>query len=156
MFEGLKELFEGVLAAPHAADPAVELQRLQLATAVLLVEVMHADGQVGPQQRQAVVRALQRQFSLNDTDTAQLVEHAEKASHDATDFFAFTTALNDQLDVGQKLQVVEAMWQVAYADGTLEAHEQHVLWRVADLLHVPHGAYINAKMRAKAAAGRAA
>jgi uncharacterized tellurite resistance protein B-like protein len=35
----------------------------------------------------------------------------------------------------------------------LAAHENHVLWRVSDLLHVPHGAYINAKMRAKAAAG---
>lgn len=156
MFAGLKELFEGVLSPSPEASAASELQRLQLATAVLLVEVMHADGHVGPEQRQAVVRGLQRQFSLNDDDTARLVDRAEKASHDATDFFAFTTALNDQLDVGQKLQVVEAMWQVAYADGTLEAHEQHVLWRVADLLHVPHGAYINAKMRAKAAAGRVA
>jgi hypothetical protein len=43
------------------------------------------------------------------------------------------------------------MWQVAYADGHLAAHENHVLWRMADLLHVPHGAYINAKIRAKAA-----
>ncbi len=57
--------------------------------------------------------------------------------------------------MGQKLQIVEAMWQVAYADGHLQANEQHTLWRVADLLHVPHGAYINAKMRAKAAMGAA-
>jgi uncharacterized tellurite resistance protein B-like protein len=41
----------------------------------------------------------------------------------------------------------------ACADGHLGAHENHVMWRVADLLHVPHGAYIGAKMRAKAAAG---
>jgi uncharacterized tellurite resistance protein B-like protein len=47
------------------------------------------------------------------------------------------------------------MWQVAYADGHLAAHENHVLWRVADLLHVPHGAYIHAKLRARAAAGQA-
>ena len=152
MFRGLKDLFEGVLAAPTETHPASVLQRLQLATAVLLVEVMHADGHVRPPQQRAVVRALQRQFRLSEGDTALLVQKAEQAQHDATDFFAFTTALNDQLDVGEKLQVVEAMWQVAYADGTLEAHEQHVLWRVADLLHVPHGAYINAKMRAKAAA----
>jgi uncharacterized tellurite resistance protein B-like protein len=49
------------------------------------------------------------------------------------------------------VRIVEHMWRVAYADGHLNAHEQHVLWRVADLLHVPHGAYINAKMRAAAA-----
>ena len=52
-----------------------------------------------------------------------------------------------------KLRMIEYMWQVAYADSRLTAHERHVLWRVADLLHVPHGAYIHAKMRAQKAAG---
>lgn len=51
------------------------------------------------------------------------------------------------------MQLLEDLWAVAYADGALVAHEQHVMWRIADLLHVPHGAYINAKLRAKAAAG---
>jgi uncharacterized tellurite resistance protein B-like protein len=45
------------------------------------------------------------------------------------------------------------MWRVAYADGTLSAHENHVMWKVSDLLHIPHGAYVSAKMRARDAAG---
>jgi uncharacterized tellurite resistance protein B-like protein len=49
--------------------------------------------------------------------------------------------------------MVEYMWRVAYADGQLSEHERHVMWRISDLLHVPHGAYINAKIRAKDAAG---
>jgi len=49
--------------------------------------------------------------------------------------------------------VIELMWQVAYADAALGAHEQHVLRRIAELLHVPHGDYIAAKMRARDAAG---
>jgi uncharacterized tellurite resistance protein B-like protein len=44
---------------------------------------------------------------------------------------------------------------VAYADGTLSAHERHVMWRIADLLHVPQGAYQHARMRAQEAAGSA-
>jgi uncharacterized tellurite resistance protein B-like protein len=51
--------------------------------------------------------------------------------------------------------MVEYMWRVAYADGHLGERERHTLWRISDLLHVPHGAYINAKMRAKQAAGAA-
>ena len=78
---------------------------------------------------------------------------AHTTQRQATDLHAFTSALNERLDHTQKVQVLEAMWQVAYADGHLAAHENHVLWRVADLLHVPHGAYINAKLRAKAASG---
>ncbi len=124
---------------------------MQLATAVLLVEVMRADADMHDSERGAVLAALQRKFSLADDEAARLLELAHSTQRQATDFHAFTSALNERLDHAQKVQVIEAMWQVAYADGHLAAHENHVLWRVADLLHVPHGAYINAKMRAKAA-----
>jgi uncharacterized tellurite resistance protein B-like protein len=43
---------------------------------------------------------------------------------------------------------------MAYADAELAAHENHVLRRVAELLHVTHGDYIAAKMRAREAAER--
>jgi uncharacterized tellurite resistance protein B-like protein len=41
------------------------------------------------------------------------------------------------------------MWRVAYADERLDAHELHLMHRIADLLHVPHPDSIAAKMRAK-------
>jgi uncharacterized tellurite resistance protein B-like protein len=47
---------------------------------------------------------------------------------------------------------VEFMWQVAYADGALDANEHHIISKVAGLLHVTNGEYIGAKMRAKDAA----
>jgi uncharacterized tellurite resistance protein B-like protein len=50
-----------------------------------------------------------------------------------------------------KVRMVEYMWRVAYAYGQLSERERHTLWRMSDLLHVPHGAYINTKMRAKQA-----
>jgi uncharacterized tellurite resistance protein B-like protein len=49
----------------------------------------------------------------------------------------------------QKLKMIEHMWRVAYADGHLSAHERHVMWRIADLLHVPQGAYHHARQRAQ-------
>ena len=55
----------------------------------------------------------------------------------------------------QKLRMIEHMWRVAYADGHLSAHERHVMWRIADLLHVPQGAYVHARMRAEQQAGAA-
>jgi len=154
MLRTLKELFETLLAPPLAAAGAVSPgHRLHLATAVLLVEVMRADAECSAAERQAVLGVLQQRFALADDEVARLLELAEHSARQATDFHAFTSALNDRLDHEQKVQVVEAMWAVAYADGHLTAHENHVLWRIADLLHLPHGAYINAKLRAKAAAG---
>jgi len=149
MLSSLKELFESLLAPADApAAPSPE-RRLQLATAVLLVEVMRADARMGADERRAVLAALDRQFALAPDESARLLELAEEQVREAVDFFAFTSALNEQLDFAQKVQVVEAMWQVAYADGQLAANENHVLWRVADLLHVPQGAYVHARLRAQ-------
>ena len=47
------------------------------------------------------------------------------------------------------------MWRVAYADGHLSEHERHVMRQIADLLHVPQGAYVHARMRAQQEAGAA-
>ena len=157
MIATLRQLFDTLLAGPAsagrgagAADPE---HWLQLSTAVLLVEVMRADATLGTAERMSVLAALNRKFALTSDESDRLLELAESTARHATDLHAFTSALNERLSFEEKVRVVEAMWAVAYADGELAAHEQHVLWRLADLLHVPHGAYINAKIRAKAAAG---
>lgn len=152
MLKSLKDFFDGLLPTPGAMAAAdTSEHQLQLATAVLLVEVMRADTTLADSEREAVIAALQREFTLTSDELRQLMALAHERSRSATDFHAFTSELNEHFSDAQKLRVIEAMWQVAYADGHLEAHEQHVLWRVADLLHVPHGAYIGAKMRAKQA-----
>jgi uncharacterized tellurite resistance protein B-like protein len=66
---------------------------------------------------------------------------------------AFTSRINERFDMPQKLRMVEHLWRVALADGHLSEHERHVLWRIADLLHVPQGAYVHARMRVQAERG---
>ncbi len=153
MLRTLKDLF-GALTPPSPAERAADAEHtLHLATAVMLMEVMRADAQIGPAERRAVIDALRGSFALTDDEISRLIELAEQAAKDATDWFEFTSHINAHFDVAQKVRMVEYLWRVAYADGRLTAHERHVMWRISDLLHVPHGAYINAKMRAKQAAG---
>lgn len=151
MLKTLKDLFDSLLA-PASGTPQAAEHTLQLATAVLLVEVMRADASFHAAERDAVLAALRRVFALSDDEAARLAELATTTAQQATDLFGFTSQLNQRLDMAQKLHMVELMWQVAYADGHLADHERHVLWRVADLLHVPQGAYVNARLRAQAAA----
>lgn len=147
MLRTLKDLFDSVTSPQPTAQR--DEHSLQLATAVLLVEVMRADPAVGPQERSAVVAALSRKFPLEQDELDRLVELAEEKVRTASDFHQFTSVINDGFSQEQKVRMVEYMWQVAYADGHLDAHENHVISRVAGLLHVTHGEYIAAKMHAK-------
>ncbi len=153
MLQTLKDLFDAVMP-PKAGEPPERAEHaLRLAAAVLLVEVMRSDADLSPGERDAVLSALQARFALSDDESARLLELAHQAAHGATDYFQFTSKVNDAFDMAQKIGLVEQMWRVAYADGILTAHENHVMRRLSDLLHVPHGAYVSAKMRAQQAAG---
>ena len=126
---------------------------LQLATAVLLVEVMRSDANTSEAERTATLSALRQKFALTNAEMHPLLAQAEQAAHASNDYFRYTSAMNTHFTQAQKIQVVEHMWQVAFADGHLDANENHVISKVAGLLHVTHGEYIAAKLHAKQAAG---
>ena len=153
MLNTLRDLFESLRTPPAEADPKAVEHALQLATAVMLVEVMRADASLETVERELVRKALSEKFALAADEASRLAELAEATAKGATDLYTFTSRINDSFDMAQKLRMIELMWQVAYADGRLSEHERHVMWRIADLLHVPQGAYVHARLRAQQQAG---
>ena len=151
MFQSLKDFFDAVVSPSANNDPRAAEHALQLATAVMLVEVMRADASFQPGEREAVLTALRECCALSPDEASGLTELAVATARDATDLFAFTSRINAHFDMPQKLRMVEHLWRVAYADGHLSDHERHVLWRIADLLHVPQGAYVHARLRVQQA-----
>ena len=147
MLKSFKELFDNLLPAAAGSDPQATEHALQLATAVMLVEVMRADASFHAGERAAVLAALRDKFALSADEAQRLAELAETTARDATDLFSFTSRINERFEMPQKLSMLEHMWRVALADGHLGDHERHVLWRIADLLHVPQGAYVHARLR---------
>ena len=149
MLRALRDLFDAVTGpAPQERGE----HSLELATAVLLVEVMRADPALGEAERVSVAQALRGRFAMQPDEVDRLVELAHETSRSANDFYAFTSVINERFRHEEKVHVVELMWRVAYADGHLDAHERHLISKVADLLHVTHGEYIAAKLHAKGSA----
>ena len=133
---------DGTTAAQAGGNP-------QLATAVLLFDVMRSDDTMSGAERALTLSALRKRFALSEDALAQLMVQAEQTAKGANDYFSFTSLMNDSFTQEQKIQVVEFMWQVAYADGSIDENENHLISKIAGLLHVKHGDYIAAKMRAK-------
>ena len=150
MLNLLKDFFEQHLAP---TGPAPKHDPIPVATAALLVEVMRMDGTIDQVERDAVLKAVRDKFALDPADAEAVVRLAEAEAASATDFHQFTSLINRHFGADDRARVVECMWQVAYADGTLDAHEKHLIRKIAALLHVPDSAYIAAKMRAKEASG---
>jgi uncharacterized tellurite resistance protein B-like protein len=150
MLRTLNELLARL--APQPAAVVDDAHALQLATAVLLVEVSRADTEFGDAERHAIRDALADKFDLEPDERESLLELATRESIAAHDLYQFTAVINARFDDAHKLRMIRALWRIAYADGRLSAHEEHLMRRVADLLHVPHATNMVAKLREEAAA----
>ncbi len=119
-----------------------------LAAAALMVEVMAADHEKDAIEIAALQRLLKKQFQLSDAAAESLFEDALQAHDSAIDYFAFTREINSQYSMAEKIQLIESLWHMAAADDDIQAVEQHVIRRIANLLHVSHGDFIAGKLKA--------
>lgn len=148
MLSILTDLFDSLKPTPASAGNADREHTLQLATAVLLIEVVRADGQIDEAERQAVLQAIQSRFALTGQELADLFELAREKSEHSHDLHSFTERLNEQLGEAERIHVLELLWSVAYSNGRADDHESHLLRQLADLLHIRHADAIGAKLRA--------
>lgn len=150
MLTSIRDFFERNLAPDGDRPPA--RHTIELATAALLIEVVRCDAGVTDDERRSVQAAVREKFGLAPEEAETLIRLAEDEVAQANDLFQFTSLINRHFTQPQKQRVIELMWRAALADAQISAHENHVMRRVAELLHVTHGDYIAAKTRAQSAA----
>ena len=122
---------------------------LEIACAVLLCEVVRADGVFNRQEQDKLNSLLMKQFSLSNTEVEDILEQAIHLSENASDFYQFTSTINKHYDLKQRTKIVTLLWEIAYADGELANIEEHIIRKIADLLHLRHGEYIATKLNAQ-------
>jgi uncharacterized tellurite resistance protein B-like protein len=146
MLERIKGFFDRHLGQ---AGEGGEARRLRLAAAALLLEMTRMDERVLPGECAAVEEAVRERFALTPEECRELLELADAERHDATDYFQFTSLIVRHWGMDERTALVEALWRVAYADSALSPYEEHLVRKVAQLLHVPHGAFVAAKHRSQ-------
>ena len=132
----------------EGSDPVAREQARNLAMAALLVEVLRADYETADAERRQVVESLRGLLGLGEAECAELLTDAEQQVDRAHDLHQFTAEVNRALAPEEKLRLVEQMWRVARSDATVHKYEEHIIRRIADLLHVRHREFIAAKLRA--------
>jgi uncharacterized tellurite resistance protein B-like protein len=129
----------------HGGGVQGKEQALRLATAALLIEVTRADFHVEQSERRAVLGAVQELFGLSRQETDELVALAEEEVDGSVSLFQFTQLVDQEFSQQQKATIIEMMWRVAFADLDKDKHEEYLVRKVADLLHVPHSTFIRTR-----------
>jgi len=120
----------------ESADGGHSQEELHLAAAALLVEAARLDGDFDATERAKITDILRRRFALDDASAGALIEAATGAVDAIPEIYGFTRTLRRNFDHGERVAMLEMLWEVAYADGELHDYEASLLRQVTGLLYV--------------------
>jgi len=132
MSEKIKSFFELKMTSGNGNDS----QALELATAALLIEMIHMDDEVSKSEQQAVFQSIQSHFKLDKNQTEELCQLAESELKHTTDYSRFTSLINEHFAYTDKLTIIELLWRIAYADKQLHRDEAYFAREIGKLLEV--------------------
>lgn len=141
----LKRLLQ--VFAPQGEQASAQVERIPLAAAVLLLEVAHADGDYHSEEEKLIGELLKRHFSVADELLDELLALAEDARHSSSDLHQYTRDINKAFTQQEKELIIEAVWQLVYADGRLDHFEEALMRQLGTLIGLSHRQLIEAKLR---------
>ncbi len=140
----LKKLVDLLYGTTVQEDPK---RRVQRAACVLLLEVAHADNLLMENELAEVNRSVMGRFGLTPQEALDLIEESEAVREGSNDLWQFARVINESLTVEEKMDLLEDIWRVVYADGRLQCHEDHLAHKLMDLLRLNHQQFIAAKLK---------
>lgn len=145
MITSIQEWFKSHLEADNSDNQ----HTIELATAVLLYEVMRADNKFEQVEQTSFRTQLEKHFSLTGDELETLCQLSQSQADEAADYQQFTRVINDIYSLEEKRAVLDSLWSVAYADHELSPDEEYTIRKIADLLYLPHSQFIQSKLSIK-------
>jgi len=122
-------------------DPEAELELdegdAREAVAAVLVMAACADDDYADCERSMIDRVLAQRYALSPWEAARLRASGEAAYESASDTVRFTQAIKRAVAHEDRVGVIEAVWEIAYADGARDHTESALVRRLCGLLYVP-------------------
>lgn len=147
MIEAIQNFFKTRIEAKKGDEEKETAARV--AAAALLFEAAMSDYQLDDVERQTIKDLITEQFNLDRADAMTLIALAESQAKEATGLHGFTTLINQNWSETERVDLMEKMWRVVYADGRLDDHELHLMRKIQRLLHIPQVDYVAGKLRNK-------
>ena len=109
---------------------------LELTALVLAYEVARSDGAISKSELEVLFQEIKKTASIVNKDDKEIFEILERFSAESVSFHEFIVDINKDLSKDEKLLLITSLWKVAFADSVLEVHEERLIRRIADLIHI--------------------
>ena len=140
-----------------ASEKGNDRDELGMTLAVLMLEVAKSDFEESEAEIQTMTAWLENQdLGLKSQDVGQLLDSARNEQAGSAGLFEYTRRACERMSMEERVELLEQLWRIAYADGVIDKYEEAAIRKASELLYVSHSDFIRAKFAAKAASQREA
>ena len=121
----------------------------ELIGCALAYEVAVSDGEIDDSELLKIKSEILKkseQLSLNPDEVFKTIEHHNQESVSFNDFI---NQINHNFLHEQKIQMIEFLWQTAYADNVLNVDEERLIRRIAGMIRIKDMKILKLKDQAK-------
>ena len=107
---------------------------IELTAAVLGYEIARADGNILESELNILMKEVSAISQKVNKTNDEIFEIIEEFSKNSISFYEFIEDINNEFLYDDKLQLLNFLWEVAYADSILEINEERLIRRIASLI----------------------
>jgi uncharacterized tellurite resistance protein B-like protein len=151
MFDYLKKLLsnDDISESLNIQNESVQedhQKQLQVATAVIFIEMAKADGEFSEEERKHIVHSLTKRYNLSEEYVNDLIELSKTELKESVSLYEFSNVINEHFSIDDKRELLKNLWRLIYTDEKLDKYEDHLIKIIGGMLRMEHKQIINAKM----------
>ena len=121
----------------------------ELVGCALAYVVAKADGAIDINELNKIKTEIENKSNELGLNSEEVLLTIEKQSNESISFNDFINQINDNFSQDQKIQMIEFLWQTAYADKILDVDEERLIRRIADMIRIKDIKVLKLKDQAK-------
>ena len=120
-----------------------------MASTCLLLSIANADDNIDDKELTIINDIMQDFFSLSNNESKKIIHEAQEDLKLSTDYFSYGNKLNNHFSLTDKIDFISCIFEVAYSDGEYHYMEEHMIKKIAHILHIENKDLINVKVGIK-------
>ncbi len=153
LIERFREYVDTLTEESGDALQTISERELQVAMTVMMVQVLRADLQIKDEELEAVLGAVQVVLGVDRSEATELMRIAAHSARDSEGMRLAVERLDRHLNRRQRLELLEWLWRIAFADAEILSQEEYLIRKISELLGLSTADFVEAKVRAKEAFG---
>ena len=122
---------------------------IDLIACVLAYEVARADGNISDDELKSLLNEIEKITADVNKNPDEIFSLIKNYSENSVSFHEFISDINNDFNIEDKLQLIQYLWDVAYADNVLDVNEERLIRRIANLINLKDLDVLRLKDKAK-------